>query len=152
MNFLFFVLVLIFGILFYLLAYSLLKRHFHAIMFPLNPAAKLFLASILLGFGIALYHFCAFGYKLFDMFYTNHKVLQGVAFFALVIFLCFCFCVLMFRFVLVASKVLFRENEKAELIKGNLIIGGMQIVLFLFFISLLSEPVILLIGSMLSNR
>jgi hypothetical protein len=52
---------------------------------------------------------------------------------------------------LVASKVLFRENEKAELIKGNLIIGGMQIVLFMFFISLLSEPVILLIGSILNN-
>lgn len=152
MNFIFFLIILVFGIVFFLLSFKLLTRYFYSIMFPLNNASKIFLASTLLGFGLALYQFSTFGYKLFELFYSNHKALQGVAFLGLLIFLCFCFCILIFRLVLVISKVLFIENEKAELVKGNLIIAGTQIVLFLFFVSILSDPIILLIGTMMSGK
>ncbi len=150
MNLIFVFLVIVFGITFFYVSYRLLSRHFHSIISPLNNAVKIFFTATLLGFGLALYNFSKFAHDLFQQFYAKKDMLTGILLFGLLIFLCLCFCVLTFRLVVVISKITIKENEKAELIKGNFLISGFQSVLFLFFIALLSDAVLRLIAVMIS--
>lgn len=143
-------LALVFGLGFYYVSYRLLARHFHAIMSPLNQAGRIFFISILLGFGLALYNFNTFAQKIYELFLANNHAYKAIALYGLLIFICLAFCILMFRLVLFISKVTFKENEKAELVKGNLIISGFQSILFLFFITLLSDSVLRFIAIMIN--
>lgn len=135
-------LVFLVSIAYVYLAYKILVSYFMAILFPLNPASRLFLTIGLLGFGFSLFRFNSVGIELLRDRILSETIMSGIGLYLLFIFLSFCFSILIFRLSLLVNKVSSKENEKIELVKNSFLFAGLQSISFLFFIFLLVEPVI----------
>lgn len=143
-------LVLACVLVFYFASYKLIIGHLNSVIKPLNNAAKLFLTSHIIGFSLVYINFTKFSYKIFSLFVSKNEIGYAIGFYCLMIFICFCFCLLIFRLVLTLSKITLKQNEKAELIKGNLFIVGYQILLFYIFSFLLTDPLLVFVSTLIS--
>ena len=141
----------IIGILYFYLVYKVIFAHFKSIAEPLNNALKILFATTFFGFLINLKAFLSIGLINFEnSFNTSNAIKFGVYLPILALF-SFIFSIILFQIIVRTMNVIRRENVKAELIKNNYLICGIQSVFFLVLCLITSEPMVYFVAQYLYN-
>jgi hypothetical protein len=141
----------ILGILYFYLVYISILPHFRRITYPLNNALKILFTTTFFGFLFNLKAFISIGLLNFeDSLNTNNTIKFGF-YLPILALLSFVFSVILFQITVRTMNVIRTENVKAELIKNNYLICGIQSVFFITLCLITSEPIVYFVAQYLYN-
>lgn len=138
------------GVLYFFICYRVITGHFQQYNYPFNNATKLLVSITYIAFAIALSRFSGPAILLFQSHYVKELFVAILLFFALFL-IAFIVGFVIFRLAGIITQITIKENEKAELAKNNYHIAGFHGIVHLFFVLLLTEPIVQMILSMLSK-
>ena len=139
------------GILYFYLVYNAILPHFKRITNPLNNALKILFTTTFFGFLYNLKAFISIGLINFENSLNSNNAIKFGFYLPILALLSFVFSVILFQITVRTMNVIRTENVKAELIKNNFLICGIQSVIFIVLCLITSEPIVSFIAQYLYN-
>ncbi len=141
----------ILGILYFYLVYIAILPHFKRISNPLNNALKILFTTTFFGFLFNLKAFLSIGLINFENSLNTNNAIKFGFYLPILALLSFVFSIILFQITVRTMNIIRTENVKAELIKNNFLVCGIQSVIFIILCLITSEPIVYFIAQYLYN-